>query len=226
MSSEWCLQTPRASQAPVGLAVSLSGGRRPFAGSSRRRPALLPSPLQAQGNHLHSRAGLWAGRACCVQCGAARGSCAAASPQTPRPCSQDLPALGSAQNPSPSRAPPEPGGRAPWDRDLEILPSQRPMNSSLEPSATELMQNESRFVMALAPESLGKILSSARQSKLQASLQGPDSRTRKHTSSDMVPLTISRVVFHGTQSDNYHMRHAGGQPAILGLRCRGKGQRA
>lgn len=122
-----------------------------------------------------------------------------------------------------TRAPPEPGGLAPWDHDLEILPSQRPINSSLEPSAAELMQNESRFVMVLALESLGKILFSARQSKLQASLQGPDPRARKRTSSDTVPLTISRVVFHGTQSDDCHMRHAGGQPAVLGLRCRGRG---
>lgn len=132
----------------------------------------------------------------------------------------------SPQAPCGTRAPPEPGGRAPWDRDLEMPPSQQPINSSLEPSAAELMQNESRFVMALAPESLGKILFSARQSKLQASLKGPDSRSQKHTSSDTVTLTISRVAFHETQSELCHMRHAGGWPAVLGLRCWGRGPRA
>lgn len=99
------VQTARASRAPVRLAGFLSGAWvQALCCAEHVPPCSAPLPLRAQGNHQQSRAALWAGRVCWVQCRAAGGSWAAASSQTPRQRGQDLPAQGSTQNPSPSRA--------------------------------------------------------------------------------------------------------------------------
>ena len=207
--SDWCLCRPRVPRVPPSgwRASSQVSGCRPFAVLSMRCVALLPSLYEPK--ETTGKVGPRSGPAACAGSSAGQPG-EAGQRHRPKPCGS-VGRICLPRAPRRTRASPEPGGRAPWDRDLEMPPSQRPINSSLEPSAAELMQNESRFVMALAPESLGKILFSARQSKLQASLQGLDSRSRKHTSSDTVPLTISCVVFHGTQSDNSHARRAGGR---------------
>lgn len=78
------------------------------------------------------------------------------------------------------------GPRARGPRDLQMPRSQQSVNTLTQARAAlcaqrvELMQYESRFVMALAAGSLGKTLFSGRQSKLQAFLKEPGSCSRKH----------------------------------------------